>query len=851
MVAQPEAPPSPTPAIPELLPILPLRDGTVLFPFTAIPLSVAQERSVRLVDEVMRGDRLVAFVAQRPKAADPPGPEDLYSVGTAATIHQLSRAGDGTLRLIVQGIERVRLLDFVTTAPYLVARVQTAPDANPRTVEVEGLRRAVVDLFRRLAALAPDLPAELAAAAETLDDPRHVAYLVASTVPLSGEIRQELLELNGVDSKLRRLVELLQHEVSVRELGQRITTEAQERMGKAQREFMLREQLRGIQQELGDGEDPELADLRRRIAEAGMPEEARREAEREIERLATIPTASPEHGIVRTFLDTLASLPWNVESGGQIDVPLARSVLDEDHYDLDKIKDRILEYLAVRKLRAERLGSVSDPDVEPLGGVGEVESSPEPNAVRETEVDRTARDPILCFVGPPGVGKTSLGQSIARALGRKFVRISLGGVHDEAEVRGHRRTYIGALPGRIIQGIRRAGANDPVFMLDEIDKVGSDWRGDPTSALLEVLDPAQNHAFIDNYLGVPFDLSHVLFITTANALDPIPDPLRDRLEILPLSGYTDEEKLGIAERYLVPKQLRAHSLTPEELSFEPDAILEIVRGYTREAGVRNLDREIATVCRKVVRAIAEGRSEPVRVGVGSITTYLGRRRFHPEVAERTDRPGVATGLAWTPAGGDILFVEATMMPSADERLILTGMLGDVMRESAQAALSYLRSNAESFGIEPNVFAAKTVHVHVPAGAIPKDGPSAGVTILTALASLAIGKPVRPDTAMTGEITLRGAVLPVGGIREKVLAAHRSALRRVILPRHNEADLDDVPEELRRTLEFVLADSAQQVLTEALGLDGGQDGRAAPGGSGGQEDRTPRAARPRDGRGPKA
>jgi ATP-dependent Lon protease len=808
--------------IPDALPVLPLRGGTVIFPLAVAPLTVGQARSIQLVDEVMRGNRMLALVAQRGDETQQAGPDDLHRIGTAAIIHQLFRGPDGALRLIVQGLERVRLLDFVSTEPYLVARVEAAPDRASEGVETEGLRRAAIDLFRRLVALVPELPDEVAAATETLTDPRQVVYLAASTGLFDGAARQELLELEPVDAKLRRLIELLQRELSVRELGQQITTETQERMSKMQRDYFLREQLRSIQQELGeDGDETEVAELRRRLEEADLPPEARREAERELERLATIPAASPEHGIIRTYLDWMASLPWSVLSGGKIDIAKARQVLDQDHYDLEKIKDRILEYLAVRKLQQER---AQEPEVIPANvgvdveGTGEVVPEPEPNVVEETPGDRAAREPILCFVGPPGVGKTSLGQSIARALGREFVRISLGGVHDEAEIRGHRRTYIGALPGRIIQAIRRAETRDPVFMLDEIDKVGADWRGDPSAALLEVLDPAQNHAFFDNYLGVPFDLSQVLFIATANTTDTVPPPLLDRMEVIPLSGYTDEEKVQIAQRYLVPKQIEAHGLNPGELTIDDAAIRRIVRDYTREAGVRNLERQIATICRKVARDIVEGKTEQVQVTADQVVDYLGRPRFFDEVAERTDRPGVATGLAWTPAGGDVLFVEAAMMPDAPgtgQRLILTGMLGDVMRESAQAALSYVRSNAVELGIDPTVFDGKTIHLHVPAGAVPKDGPSAGVTMATALASLASGRPVRDDVAMTGEITLRGKVLPVGGIREKVLAAHRAGIKTVILPKRNERDLDDVPEELRQDLEFIPVDSAEEVIRTAL------------------------------------
>ena len=778
--------------IPDSLPVLPLRDALV-FPLTAAPLVVAQPRSVRLVDDVMRSNRLLVLVAQRDPKVEPAKPEDLYRVGTVGVIHQFARVPDGGVRLMVQGVERIRLLDFVGTDPYLVARIEAAPDETGPATEVDAHRRAVVDIFRRLVEASPELPDELASAVESVTDPRHVMYLVASMVPIDLAARQELLEMDPLTAKLRRLVDLLQRELAVRELGRKITTDTEERLSKTQRDFYLREQLRSIQRELGEdeGKDSQVTELRRRIEEAHLPDEARREVERELGRLAGLSPASPEHGMVVTYLEWMASLPWSKLGGGAIDIHRARRVLDEDHFDLEKIKDRILEYLAVKKLRQER---------------------DEPPRVTG---DSPAREPILCFVGPPGVGKTSLGQSIARALGRPFVRMSLGGVRDEAEIRGHRRTYIGALPGRIIQGLRRAETRDPVFMLDEIDKIGADWRGDPSSALLEVLDPAQNNTFVDNYVGVSFDLSQVLFIATANTLETIPGALRDRMEILVLSGYTDEEKNGIAREYLIPKQLAAHSLAPAELSFEPDAVRQIVRGYTREAGVRNLEREIAAVARKVARRLAEGQRVAVRITVDNLTEYLGRPRFFDEVAERTTRPGVATGLAWTPAGGDVLFVEVTMMPSTEERLVLTGMLGDVMRESAQAAVSYVWSNAEALEIAPRLFEGKTIHVHVPAGAIPKDGPSAGVTIMTALASLATKRPVRNEVAMTGEITLRGKVLPVGGIKEKVLAAHRAGIRSVILPRLNERDVEDVPEELRKQVRFIFVDDAEEVLRHAL------------------------------------
>ncbi len=793
--------------IPDTLPVLPLREA-ILLPFTATPLVVGQPRSMRLVDDVMRGARLLTLVAQRDPKVESATPDILHHVGTVGVIHQLARAADGTIRMMVQGLERVRLKDWIQTEPYLVARIEQAPDEVPGGPEVEALRQAVVDVFSRLVAVSNDLPDELPVAARSLPDPRHVAYFVASVSPLDTAMRQEVLEMDPVTAKLRRLLELLQRELAVRELGRKITTETEERLSKKQKDFYLREQLRSIQRELGEEEEGggDVTELRREIEKAHLPEEARREAERELSRLAGISPASPEHGMIHSYLEWLASLPWSKLDGGTIDIHRARQVLDEDHFDLEKIKDRILEYLAVKKLRQERESQTGQP------GSGE---APVPAQPPRVTGDSPAREPILCFVGPPGVGKTSLGQSIARALGRKFARMSLGGVRDEAEIRGHRRTYIGALPGRIIQGLRRAEARDPVFMLDEIDKIGADWRGDPSSALLEVLDPAQNHTFVDNYLGVPFDLSQVFFIATANALETIPGPLRDRMEILTLVGYTDEEKIGIAREYLIPKQLAANGLAKDELSFEPEAIRQIIRGYTREAGVRSLEREIAAVARKVARRLAEGRCEPVRITPENLSEYLGRPRFVDEVAERTNRPGVATGLAWTPVGGDVLFVEVTMMPSTEDRLVLTGMLGDVMRESAQAAVSYVWSNADALDIDPKIFEGKTIHVHVPAGAIPKDGPSAGVTIMTALASLATRRSVRSDLAMTGEITLRGKVLPVGGIKEKVLAAHRVGIREVILPRRNERDVEDVPEELRREVRFVFVDDAEEVLRHAL------------------------------------
>jgi len=778
------------PAIPEILPILPLKD-TVVYPFALVPLAVGQERSIRLIDDVMREHRLVGLVAQHSSEIEQAGPSQVFKVGTVGRIARMLRVPDGTIQIIVQGLERITILEFVAERPYLKARVRLSPEQIEAGVEIEALRRNAVQLFQRLVSLVQYLPNELAMAALNLEDPRQIVYLIASNLQMDLQLRQQLLEENSVKAKLQRLNEFLIHELEVLELGKKIQSQAQEEMSKAQREYFLREQLKAIQRELGE-ESEEAAtinQLRRQIEEAQMPEEALKEAQRELSRLEKLPAISPEYSVIRTYLDILVSLPWNKSTGERIDVPHARAVLDEDHYDLEKVKDRILEYLAVRRLKEERQSSMASSSL--------------------------SREPILCFVGPPGVGKTSLGQSIARALGRKFVRMSLGGIHDEAEIRGHRRTYIGAMPGRIIQAIRRVGTNDPVFMLDEVDKIGMDWRGDPSSALLEVLDPEQNNSFRDNYLDVAFDLSKVMFITTANALEPIPPPLRDRMEILELSGYTLEQKVHIAQRYLVPKQIAANGLTRDEITIEEGAIRRIVQDYTREAGVRNLEREIASVCRKVAQRIAEGQQGPVVVTAETIPELLGRPRFIEEVAERIDRPGVVTGMVWTPVGGQIIFIEAAMMPGKENQLILTGQLGEVMRESAMAALSYVRSNAVALGIDPRVFENKSFHIHVPAGAVPKDGPSAGIAMVTAIVSLVTGRRVRSDVAMSGEISLRGKVLPVGGLKEKILAAHQAGLHTIIIPKRNEPDLEDLPAELRGHLQFVLVSDISEVLAAAL------------------------------------
>ncbi len=788
-------------AVPSHLPVLPLK-STVVFPRIFIPLSVGRKKSLHLLEDLAGVERHIAVATQLDETAEEVEFKDLHHVGTMVRVQHLLKLPDGTVQLAVLGLRRIRLTEVESEDPYLTCAVEMLPEVQEDilTIEREALMRRVIASFQQLVSLAPHLPAELAGAAGAIDDPLHLAYYVANHIRLTTEQRQEILELDSSKAKLERLLGHMSHELEVLELGRKIQTQAEEQMGKAQREYFLREQLKAIQRELGelDTEHAELGELRERIEKAGLPPEAKREADREIARLERIPSASPESSVIRTYLELIVSLPWNVSTGGEVDVKKSRGILDADHYDLDKVKQRIVEHLAVRRLKQQR-GST----------------------------DR-GREPILCFVGPPGVGKTSLGQSIARAMGRKFARASLGGVHDEAEIRGHRRTYIGAMPGRILQAIRRAESNDPVFMLDEVDKIGADWRGDPSSALLEVLDPEQNKDFRDNYLDVPFDLSKVMFITTANSLETIPPALRDRMEVLHLSGYTEEEKVQIAERFLIPKQVLAHGLHAGEVTISEDLHL-IIREYTREAGVRNLEREIASLLRRDVADIATGKRLKKMDDTKRVRTALGKRRFYDDVAERIDRPGIATGLVWTPTGGEIIFVEATITPGKGE-LKLTGQLGEVMKESAAASLSYLKSRATEIGIDPALFDKSDIHVHVPAGAQPKEGPSAGVTVLTAMASILTGRPVRDDVAMTGEITLRGKVLPIGGIKEKVLGAHRAGLRRVLMPSHNEADLDDIPADLRKEMQFVMIESIDQVLREALvplrphALNGGNGAR---------------------------
>ncbi len=773
--------------VPSHLPVLPLK-STVVFPRIFIPLSVGRRKSLQLLDDLPGAERHIAVATQLDESAEDVGFNDIHHVGAMVRVQHMLKLPDGTVQLAVLGLRRIKLMSALAEEPYLSCRVEMLPETpdSMTPIEREALLRRAISSFQQLVTLAPHLPAELASAAGAIDDPLHLAYYIANHIRLTTEQRQEILEMDLAKEKLERLLGTLAHELEVLELGRKIQSQAEEQMGKAQREYFLREQLKAIQHELGelDSEHGELAELRERIEKAGLPPEAKREADRELSRLERIPSASPESSVIRTYLELIVSLPWNTSTGGEVDVAKAREILDADHYDLDKVKQRIVEHLAVRRLKQVR-------------GLTE-----------------RGREPILCFVGPPGVGKTSLGHSIARAMGRKFARASLGGVHDEAEIRGHRRTYIGAMPGRILQAIRRAESNDPVFMLDEVDKIGSDWRGDPSSALLEVLDPEQNKDFRDNYLDVPFDLSKVMFITTANTLETIPAALRDRMEVLHLSGYTEEEKVQIAERFLVPKQLAAHGLRVGEVGMAEDAVRLIIRQYTREAGVRNLEREIASVMRRAVAEMAVGKRPRKVVDVNRVRAALGKRRFHDDVRERIDRPGVATGLVWTPTGGEIVFVEAALTPGKGE-LRLTGQLGEVMKESASAALSYLKDRASALSIDPTLFEKNDIHVHVPAGAQPKEGPSAGVTVLTAMASILTGRPARDDVAMTGEITLRGKVLPIGGVKEKVLGAHRAGIRRVLLPAHNEADLDDIPADLRKEMQLVLVESIDQVLREAL------------------------------------
>lgn len=785
------------PSVPGELPLLPLKD-TVVYPLTVYPLVIGKEKSIRLINDVTVGDKILGLTAQRKADVEVHSINDIYTIGTMARILQMVKAPDGTLRVLVQGVERISIGQFLQLEPYIKSRIKATPDRVEKSVQLDALMRGVSELFQKMVALMPNMPEELSSAAINIEDARQLAYLVATNIRMDLPQRQDILETENVFDKLTKLMQTLNREVEVLELGRKIQGQARDQMQKAEKDYLLRQQLSAIRKELGEeiDEGSEIKSLRDKVEAAKLPPEADKEAKRELARLEKLNASSPEYSVIRTYLEWMTSLPWNKTSASPIDIGKARVILDEDHYDLEKVKDRILEYLAVKKLGQER--------------------GPQEGA--------KIREPILCFVGPPGVGKTSLGQSIARALDRRFMRMSLGGLHDEAEIRGHRRTYIGAMPGRIIQAIKRVETKDPVMMLDEVDKVGADWRGDPSSALLEVLDPEQNKDFRDNYLDVPFDLAQVMFITTANQLDTIPPPLLDRMEVLHLPGYTEHEKLNIAKKYLIPKEVKANALRPEEIVIEDEAVQGIIKDYTREAGVRNLEREIANVCRKVAKMVAEGKPTPAVIKSEKLPDYLGNPRFFAETAVRIDRPGVVTGLAWTPTGGDILFIEATMMPG-NKQLTLTGQLGDVMKESAQAALSYVRSQAETLGINKNFYEKTDIHIHVPAGAIPKDGPSAGVTMTTAIVSMLSGRIAKNDVAMTGEITLRGKVMPIGGVKEKVLAAKRAGIKTVILPEKNKNDIQDVPEDLRKEMEFIFVDTIDQVIDAAL------DGKKAekPGG----------------------
>jgi ATP-dependent Lon protease len=771
--------------VPEQVPILPLRD-TVLFPQSALPLGAGRESSVRLLEDVVRGGRLIGVFTQRDPATEDPQEADLHRTGTLATVHKVLKQPDGTVRLLVQGLHRIRIVEMTQVRPYLVARIVEVPEVPPPAgdLESEALARNAVTLFRQVVELSPMLPDELATVVQNVTQPDRLGDLVAATLSaLTTQVKQELLETPDVKARLAQLVAVLTKEAEVLALGSKIQSQVESEVGRSQREYYLREQLKAIQKELGqtDERTQELDDLRKKIEAAGMTEEAKKEALRELDRLSKMPPAAAEYTVARTYLDWLLALPWTKQTTDNLDIAEARRVLDEDHSGLEKVKERILEYLAVKSMRP------------------------------------TGKDPILCFVGPPGVGKTSLGRSIARALGRKFHRISLGGMRDEAEIRGHRRTYIGALPGQIIQGLRRAESKNAVLMLDEVDKLGMDFRGDPASALLEVLDPEQNVAFRDHYVDVAFDLSKILFITTANMLDTVPPPLRDRMEIIEIAGYTEEEKVRIARTHLVPKQVADHGLIEgEHIRWTDAALLLLVRGYTREAGLRNLEREIAAITRKVAKRRVEGRAESVEVTEALVGELLGAPRYlHEELEERTRIPGVAVGLSWTPTGGEILFIEATRMKGS-KTLTLTGQLGDVMKESAQAALSWARSHVSQLGVRSDYWDTSDIHIHVPAGAIPKDGPSAGVTLVTALVSLMTQRPVRSDLAMTGEVTLSGRVLPVGGIKEKVLGARRAGVKVVILPKRNEKNLvEDIPIQAREGMTFHLVDTLDQVLNLAL------------------------------------
>jgi len=784
--------------LPRDISILPLRN-TVAYPYSVLPLSVGVRRSIKLIEKASEGDGIIGLVASKDGAIEEPNPGQTYEVGTLAKIERVVQESGDTLQVVVRGIERFRIDHWQASTPFLRAYAAEAPEAMEEDVEMDALKRSLQEVTEEIIELSPNLPKEMGRFLRYIKDPGQLVYIVAATVNLDVKKGQALLELDHMKDKLRMLVAHLSREKEVLTLNRKIRSEAHEEMDKAQRDYYLRQQLKAIQKELGEScEGASVSDeYTEKLKKAGLPPEALKEGERELGRLANMSPQAPEYSLIKTYLDWLVELPWNSASEDQMDTELARTVLDEDHYDLEDVKERIIEYLAVRKLLSERSAQAE-------------KRSDERKPAEKIE----GMGAILCFAGPPGVGKTSLGQSIARALGRRFTRMSLGGMRDEAEIRGHRRTYIGAMPGRIIQAIKRAGTRNPVFMLDEVDKVGNDWRGDPSSALLEVLDPAQNHAFRDHYLDLDFDLSDVMFITTANQLETIPAPLRDRMEIIQLDGYTEFEKLHIAQTYLVPRQVKANGLREEEMCFADEAIQKIIQDYTREAGVRNLERSIGAVCRKGAVRIAEGQTCPIHVTADLVRSYLKKERFESELSEVIDVPGIATGLAVTPVGGDILFIEATLM-NGEGRLTLTGQLGDVMKESAQIAHSYVRSKIKPLQLDLSLFRSADIHVHVPAGATPKDGPSAGLAMVMAVISLCSGRPVRSGVGLTGEVTLRGRVLPVGGIKMKLLAAHRAGLKTVILPKRNEKDLEELPEEVRADLNIVLVETIDEALDKAL------------------------------------
>lgn len=792
--------------LPNVLPILPLR-GLVVYPQTAVPLNIGQPRSIRLLESTSQQNGFIGLCASQNQERAVPGPDEIYRIGTVAAVHRQLRRKDGTIRMLVNGLHRFRIRAFVSTEPFLVAEIEPFPEDVSSNTQTEAMSRNLVEMFMRLAEFVPSIPGDLLASSLNIENPLQLVYTIATYLQLELNDAQQFLELNALSEKLTWLVRYIGKETEIMEMGQRIRSEAFGQMEQAQREYFLREQLKAIQRELGEADEREVEaqTFRQKIEAAQMPAEARQEAERELNRLTRLPVAAAEYGVVRTYLEWLVNLPWHSSTTDLLDLDHARLVLDEDHYGLDEVKERIIEFLAVRRLRHERL-------------VGEGEEG-EQTAVPPN--DPHSLGAILCFVGPPGVGKTSLGRSIARAMGRQFARISLGGMRDEAEIRGHRRTYIGALPGRIIQMLRRCQSNNPVVILDEIDKLGADFRGDPAAALLEVLDPEQNSTFTDHYLDVAFDLSSILFLTTANTLDTIPRPLQDRMEVIRIAGYTESEKVAIAKNYLVPRQIRNNGLLVDEVCLDTAVLRQIIQDYTREAGVRELERQIGRVCRKVATTVAQNLNSaataPLRIEADRLTGFLGPVRFMAETAQRTRLAGVATGLAWTSTGGHILFIEAAKMPGK-KGLTITGHVGDVMQESAQAAMTYVRSKAEQLGIPPDFFDQHDIHIHIPAGAIPKDGPSAGITIATALASLLTEKPVCNDTGMTGEITLRGQIMPVGGIKEKVLAAHRAGLHTVILPQQNGPDLAEIPDEIKKEMSFILAHTIDDVLKKALCTD---------------------------------